>query len=292
MTATILEGEPIAERMRAELKAEIERMERPPRLVAVMAGEDRGARAYARMQAAACGQVGIEYELQELPAAIAQEELHAALRRLSVEPLVDGIILQMPLPDGLDASAAQAAIEPEKDADGVHPRNLGLVAQDQATLAPCTAQGVVALIEASGAEIRGAEVVVVGRSVIVGKPAALMLLDRGATVTVCRSTTRDLAFHTSRADILVVAIGRAQMIRGEQIKPGAAVIDVGMNYVPGEDGAKGRYVGDVAFDEAKEVAGVITPVPGGVGPMTVTMLLRNTVEAAKRQRGSLDWPVA
>ncbi len=277
MSAQILEGRPLADRIRAGLAAQVEQMDRPPRLVALMVGDDAGARAYAKMQAKACRGVGIDYELRELDPDLTQEELLAAIAEANEDDAVTGIILQMPLPEGLDAAAAQRAIDPLKDVDGVHPMNLGLVAQGEPVLAPCTAQAVVALIEESGAELRGAEVVVVGRSVIVGKPAALMLLDRGATVTVCRSTTRDLAFHTARADILVVAIGRAMMIRGDQIKPGAVVIDVGMNWMDG------GYVGDVAFDEAVQVAGTITPVPGGVGPVTVTMLLRNTVEAAKRQ---------
>ncbi len=285
MTAKRLEAKPIVEKMRAELAAQIDAMDRPPVLVALMAGDDAGARAYAKMQAKACAEVGIEYELRELPDDISDEALHSEIRKLSVAPVIDGIILQSPLPGGLDEPAMQGAIEPEKDVDGVHPMNLGLVAADREALAPCTAQSAVRLIEESGAEIRGAEVVVVGRSVIVGKPAALMLLDRGATVTICRSTTRDLGFHTKRAEVLVVAIGRAEMIRGDMIKPGAVVIDVGMNFVPGEEGGRGRYVGDVAFDEASEVAEWVTPVPGGVGPLTVTMLLKNTVEAAKRQRG-------
>lgn len=284
MSAEILKAKPIVDKIRAELAAQIDAMDRAPVLVALMVGDDAGSRAYLKMQAKACAEVGIEYELRELPADTTDEALHAEIRALSVDPVIDGIILQSPLPEGLDEPAAQAAIEPEKDVDGVHPMNLGLVAADRDALAPCTAQSAVRLIEEAGAELRGAEVVVIGRSVIVGKPVALMLMDRGATVTVCRSTTRDLAFHTKRAEILVVAIGRAEMIRGEQIMPGAVVIDVGMNYVPGEDGARGRYVGDVAFDEAVEVAGAITPVPGGVGPLTVTMLLKNTVEAAKRTR--------
>jgi methylenetetrahydrofolate dehydrogenase (NADP+) / methenyltetrahydrofolate cyclohydrolase len=284
MTAKRLEAKPIVETMRAELSAQIEAMDRPPVLVALMCGDDAGARSYARMQAKACEEVGIDYDLRQLPDDTDDAALHATIRRLSVDPVIDGIILQSPLPRGLDEPAMQGAIEPEKDVDGVHPMNLGLVAANREALAPCTAQSAVRLIEETGIELRGAEVVVVGRSVIVGKPAALMLLDRGATVTVCRSTTRDLPFHTKRAEVLVVAVGRAELIRGEMIKPGAVVIDVGMNFVPGENGARGRYVGDVAFDEAMEVAGWVTPVPGGVGPLTVTMLLKNTVEAAKRQR--------
>jgi len=278
MPATILEGKPLADRIRAELADEIAQMDGPPRLVALMAGEDAGARTYAKMQAKACRGVGIDYELRELDPALSQDELLAEIASANGDPAVNGIILQLPLPEGLDEAAAQRALDPARDVDGVHPVNLGLVAEGEPLLAPCTAQAVVALIEESGAQLRGAEVVVVGRSVIVGKPAALMLLDRGATVTICRSTTRDLAFHTARAEVLVVAIGRTKMIRGDQIKPGAVVIDVGMNWMDG------GYVGDVAFDEAVQVAGTITPVPGGVGPVTVTMLLRNTVEAAKRQR--------
>ncbi len=285
MTATILEAKPIVEKLRAELKAQIGAMDRPPVLVALMVGDDAGARAYAKMQAKAAAQVGIEYELRQLADDANDRALHDEIMRLNADPAVDGIILQSPLPKGLDEPGMQGAIAPHKDVDGVHPMNLGLVAANREALAPCTAQSAVRLIEETGVELRGAEAVVVGRSVIVGKPAALMLMDRGATVTVCRSTTRDLAFHTKRAEVLVVAIGRAELIRGDMIKPGAVVIDVGMNYVPGEGGARGRYVGDVAFDEAAEVAGWITPVPGGVGPLTVTMLLQNTVAAAKRQRG-------
>ncbi|HCA45980.1 MAG TPA: bifunctional methylenetetrahydrofolate dehydrogenase/methenyltetrahydrofolate cyclohydrolase [Armatimonadetes bacterium] len=285
MTATILEAKPIVEKLRAELKAQIGAMERPPVLVALMVGDDAGARAYAKMQAKAAAEVGIEYELRQLADDADGPALHDEIARLNADPAVDGIILQSPLPKGLDEPAMQGAIAPHKDVDGVHPMNLGLVAANREALAPCTAQSAVRLIEETGVELRGAEAVVVGRSVIVGKPAALMLMDRGATVTVCRSTTRDLSFHTKRAEVLVVAIGRAELIRGEMIKPGAVVIDVGMNYVPGEAGARGRYVGDVAFDEAVEVTGWITPVPGGVGPLTVTMLLKNTVEAAKRRSG-------
>ncbi|MGC9319981.1 MAG: bifunctional 5,10-methylenetetrahydrofolate dehydrogenase/5,10-methenyltetrahydrofolate cyclohydrolase, partial [Armatimonadota bacterium] len=268
MSAEILEGTPVAEAIRAELAAQIEEMQRPPRLVAVMVGDDPGARAYARMQARACEEVAIDYALEKLEADITQSQLLQAISELNLDPLVDGIILQLPLPDHLDAFEAQGSIDPVKDVDGVHPMNLGLVAAERPILAPCTAQAVVRLVEESGAEIRGAEVVMVGRSVIVGKPAALMLLDRGATVTICRSTTRDLAFHTSRAEILVVAIGRAEHVRGDHIKPGAVVIDVGINRVDDPTRKRGyRLVGDVAFDEVKEVAGWITPVPGGVGPM-------------------------
>jgi methylenetetrahydrofolate dehydrogenase (NADP+)/methenyltetrahydrofolate cyclohydrolase len=285
MSAKILEGGPIADQISADLEQQIADLGgAPPRLVALMVGDNAGARAYAKMQAKACGEVGIEYELRELGEETSQEELRAAIEAANADDPVNGIILQMPVPEQIDGQEMQAAIAPAKDVDGVHPTNLGYLAEGNPRLTPCTAEAAVRLVEESGVEVSGAEVVVVGRSVIVGKPTALMLLDRGATVTICRSTTRDLPFHTSRADILVAAVGRAELIKGDEVKPGALVVDVGMNRVKDPDTGKSKYVGDVAFDEAKEVAGIITPVPGGVGPLTVTMLLKNTVEATRLQR--------
>lgn len=285
MSAKILEGGPIADQISADLEQQIADLGgAPPRLVALMVGDNAGARAYAKMQAKACGEVGIEYELRELGEETTQEELRAAIEAANADDSVNGIILQMPVPEQIDGQEMQAAIAPAKDVDGVHPTNLGYLAEGNPRLTPCTAEAAVRLVEESGVEVSGAEVVVVGRSVIVGKPTALMLLDRGATVTICRSTTRDLPFHTSRADILVAAVGRAELIKGDEVKPGALVVDVGMNRVKDPDTGKSKYVGDVAFDEAKEVAGIITPVPGGVGPLTVTMLLKNTVEATRLQR--------
>lgn len=285
MSAKILEGGPIADQISADLEQQIADLGgAPPRLVALMVGDNAGARAYAKMQAKACGEVGIEYELRELGEETTQEELRAAIEAANADDSVNGIILQMPVPEQIEGQQMQAAIDPAKDVDGVHPTNLGYLAEGNPRLTPCTAEAAVRLVEESGVEVSGAEVVVVGRSVIVGKPTALMLLDRGATVTICRSTTRDLPFHTSRADILVAAVGRAELIKGDEVKPGALVVDVGMNRVKDPDTGKSKYVGDVAFDEAKEVAGIITPVPGGVGPLTVTMLLKNTVEATRLQR--------
>ena len=285
MSAKILEGGPIADQISADLEQQIADLGgAPPRLVALMVGDNAGARAYAKMQAKACGEVGIEYELRELGEETTQEELRAAIEAANADDSVNGIILQMPVPEQIEGQQMQAAIAPAKDVDGVHPTNLGYLAEGNPRLTPCTAEAAVRLVEESGVEVSGAEVVVVGRSVIVGKPTALMLLDRGATVTICRSTTRDLPFHTSRADILVAAVGRAELIKGDEVKPGALVVDVGMNRVKDPDTGKSKYVRDVAFEEAKEVAGIITPVPGGVGPLTVTMLLKNTVEATRLQR--------
>jgi methylenetetrahydrofolate dehydrogenase (NADP+)/methenyltetrahydrofolate cyclohydrolase len=281
MSATILDGKAIAGELRADLAERIAVLDRPPNLVAIMAGDDPGASGYARIQRSTAKQVGVDYNLRELPGDAGEADVLAAIETANADESVDGLILLTPLPDGVNAQTMQAAISPAKDVDGVSPRNLGLTTQGDDTFAPNTALAVVHLVEASGVEIRGADVVVVGRSVIVGKPAALILLDRGATITICRTTTRDLTLHTSRADILIVAAGSPGLIRGDQIMPGAVVIDVATNWVD-DSGGKGHFVGDVVFDEAVEVASVITPVPGGVGPVTVTMLMRSTYEAASR----------
>jgi len=282
MAATILDGTAIARELRAELTEKIAALDRPPKLAAIIAGDDPGAAGYARIQRKTAKQVGVEYDLRELPGDASDADVLAAIEAANADASVDGLIVLTPLPEGVNAQAMQAAISPAKDVDGVSPRNLGLTTQGDDTFAPNTALAAVHLVEASGVEIRGAEVVVVGRSVIVGNPAALMLLDCGATVTICRTTTRDLTLHTSRADILIVAAGSPGLIRGDQIMPGAVVIDVATNWVD-DSGGKGHFVGDVVFDEAVEVAGVITPVPGGVGPVTVTMLMRSTYEAAVRR---------
>lgn len=283
VSARILEGRPIANEIKERIAAEVAELPSAPTLVTLMVGDDPGARAYSKMQAKASADVGIGYDLRQFDASMTQEELRAVIEELNADDGVNGIILQMPVPDHIDGRDMQVAIHPTKDVDGVHPVNLGLLSGGRPALAPCTAQAVVTLVEASGVEVRGAEVVVVGRSVIVGKPAAILLLDRGATTTICRSTSRDIAFHTSRADILVAAVGQPEMIRGAEIKPGALVVDVGMNESRDPETGKFKMVGDVAFDEAKEVAGIITPVPGGVGPLTVVMLLQNTLEATRRQ---------
>jgi len=285
VSAKILEGGPIAERIKAELKQQLANLGgEPPRLTALMVGDNPGARAYAKSQATACEEVGIRYELREFPDSLAQAELLEVIRELNQDDSVNAILLLMPVPQGMDARALQAAIDPIKDADGVHPANLGTAVQGRRVLVPCTAQAVMALAEASGVSIEGAEAVVVGHSEIVGKPTALLLLDKFASTTVCHIATRDVPFHTRRADILVVAVGKPGLVGGEQIKPGALVIDVGINRVKDPETGKTKIVGDVIFDEAKEVAGIITPVPGGVGPLTPVMLLKNTVEAMELQR--------
>ena len=251
----------------------------PIRLVAVAVGDQAASEVYVRSQNNACERAGIRYRMDRLPAATTQEALHAHLRSLSADSLVTGIILQLPLPAGLCARAAQDALDPRKDVEGVQHDNLGKVIGGRAPLAPCTAKAAVHILEAEGVALRGAECVVVGHSEIVGKPAALMLLDRLATVTVCHIGTRDLASHTRRADVVLVAVGKAGLVRADMLKPGAAVVDIGINVT-----ADGKVLGDVAPDAA-EVAGLLTPVPGGVGPVTVSMLLGNTVAAAKLQRG-------
>lgn len=287
MPAQLLEGGPIAERIKEELRERLAKLGGPvPKLVALMAGENPGAAAYARQQAGACEQMSIEYELRQFGEGVSQEELLAAIGELNADASVTGIILQMPLPEGVDRRVAQAAVAPVKDVDGVHPANLGATLQGRTQLAPCTAQAVYRLVRESGVQIEGAELVMVGHSEIVGKPTALLLLDDFATTTVCHIATRDLAFHTTRADILIVAVGKPGLITGSMIKPGGLVVDVGMNRVKDPETGKSRMVGDVVFDEAVEVAGILTPVPGGVGPLTVVMLLKNTVEAAELQRGA------
>lgn len=255
----------------------------PVRLVAVSVGDAGASDVYLASQSRACQRVGIRYRNDRLSAGSTQEALATHLRALASDPRVTGIILQLPLPEGLDARRAQGQLDPRKDVEGVHPENLGRTAGGRGTLVPCTAAAAVHILECEGRAVRGTEAVVVGHSEIVGKPTALLLLDRLVTVTVCHVGTRDLAAHTRRADVVVVAVGRAGLIRGDMLKPGATVVDVGINVVP--DGAGGtRVVGDVAADAAG-VAGVLTPVPGGVGPVTVAMLLRNTVRAARLQRG-------
>jgi len=299
MAAQLLEGEPIANRIKEQVQKDIAGLKArgvAVKLVAVMLGQNPGAVAYAKMQRKSCEQAGIAYELLELPEDTGEDALLKEIARLNADKSVHGIIIQMPVPAHIDARHAQAAVAAEKDVDGVNPANIGRIVQGRPTLAPCTAMSVVELVRASGRDMYGAEVVVVGHSEIVGKPVALLLVDKyitedeqgktdklaGATVTVCHIGTSqrgDLAAHTKRADILIVAVGKAGLIRGEMIKPGATVIDVGINRV------EGKIVGDVDFASGVEVAGQITPVPGGVGPVTTALLLRNTVQAAKWQAG-------
>jgi methylenetetrahydrofolate dehydrogenase (NADP+)/methenyltetrahydrofolate cyclohydrolase len=307
MSAKLLEGKPIAEAIRSQVKADVEALAAKghrPKLVAVMAGDNPGAKFYAGAQQKACEEVGIVYELAQQPAEITQADLDAEILRLNADPSVNGIILLMPLPKGLNGPAAQALIEPRKDVDGVSPANIGRIVLGQPRLAPCTAMSVIELLRSTGVDCYGKEAVVVGSSEIVGKPVALLLMDKyitagadgntdklaGATVTVCHIGTSqkgDLAAHTRRADILVTAVGvKPGLITGDMVKPNSIVIDVATIRVKDAESGKTRTYGDVDFDAASEKASAITPVPGGVGVVTTAILLRNTVEATRWQLGS------
>ena len=288
MSAELLEGGPLAEAIEAEVQAAIAALpeEQRPQLVAVMVGDNPGARIYANMQRKSCDEVGIRYELKEFEEGLSEADLISVVNELNEDASVHGIILQMPVPQHINARTVQAAIAPVKDVDGVNPANLGAVVMGRVEGAPCTAQAVVRLVEETGVDLYGAEVVIVGHSEIVGKPVALLLLDKFATTTVCHIGTSDagmLEQHTTGADILIVAVGVPGLIKGNMIKPGAAVIDVGINRVKDEEG-KSKMVGDVDFDSAVDVAGIITPVPGGVGPVTTAMLLKSTLYAGQSQR--------
>jgi methylenetetrahydrofolate dehydrogenase (NADP+)/methenyltetrahydrofolate cyclohydrolase len=250
----------------------------------VLVGEDPASAVYVRNKGIATRETGMRSIEHRLPAETGQAELLALIARLNGDPEIDGILVQLPLPGHVDAQAIVAAIDPAKDVDGFHVVNAGLLATGGAALVPCTPRGCMILLRESGIAIAGAEAVVVGRSNIVGKPVAQLLLAADATVTVAHSRTRDLPAVCRRADIVIAAVGRPEMLRGGWIKPGAAVIDVGINRV-GAAGGKFRLVGDVAYDETAAVAGAITPVPGGVGPMTIACLLENTLIAARRRRG-------
>jgi methylenetetrahydrofolate dehydrogenase (NADP+)/methenyltetrahydrofolate cyclohydrolase len=288
LAALILEGPPIAERIKTQLKSQISELAvvRPPRLTAILVGDNPGSRFYAKSQQKDCEELGIGYQLRELPDDIAQAELLGVISELNADAAVTGIILLVPVPGHLNARLLQTAIAPEKDVDGVHPANLGRVVQADRTLAPCTAQAAVAVIEEAGVELKGAEVVMVGHSEIVGKPTALLLMESLATVTVCHIGTRDTAAHCRTADIVISAAGVPGLVKADWIKPGALVVDVGINRVKGEDG-KSRVVGDVDPAVA-DVAGILTPVPGGVGCVTAAMLMKNTVAAAALQAGLSD----
>jgi len=302
MTARLIDGEALAAQIRADLAPEIEAVRQaagaPPHLAAVLATDNPGARVYARSQARACEEVGIDYRLVEVPPDGGADAIAACIDDLAADPAVHGILLQMPLPEGVDARAMAERIPPAKDVEGITAANLGrLLFYEGADLVPCTAAAAFELIRFAGVDLKGAECVVVGHSPIVGKPLVCLITNALGTCTCCHIGTRDLKAHTTRAEVLVVAAGKAGLVTGEHIMPGATVIDVGINRVPvlDENGQpvlneKGRKkmktVGDVDFESARQVAGAITPVPGGVGPVTVAMLLRNTVRAAKAQVGA------
>ncbi len=263
---------------------------RRPGLAVVLVGDDAASQVYVGAKGKACAEAGIASFEHRLPATTSAAELLTLVERLNRDPEVDGILVQLPLPQGLDEAAVIAAIDPDKDVDGFHVINAGRLAVGQEGFVPCTPLGCLMLLKDHLGDLSGLEAVVIGRSNIVGKPMAQLLTDANATVTIAHSRTRNLADVVRRADIVVAAVGRPEMVRGDWIKPGATVIDVGINRLPpSEASPKGRLVGDVAFAEALEVAGAITPVPGGVGPMTIAVLLRNTLVAAHRHAG-LDAP--
>lgn len=281
MSAQIIDGKTIAGEIREEIKEEIEILKKKgtvPSLTAIQVGEDPGSAVYIRSQRKSCEAVGIEYTLQQFDSSVSQTEMTELIGKLNGDRGVSGIILQMPLPQALDARALQAAIHREKDVEGVSAANMGMVVFGRPILGPCTAMAVMKLIKSTGVNLYGREAVMVGHSDIVGKPVALLLLDKFVTTSVCHIATGErgtLPDYVKRAEILIAAVGKAHLIKGEWIRKGAIVIDVGINRV------EGKIVGDVEFEAAKERASYITPVPGGVGPVTTAILLKNTIEAAK-----------
>jgi len=290
----LIDGTAIATRVRAEVAEEVTRLKErgiTVGLAVVLVGDDAASAVYVRSKEAASRELGMAGETIRLPGTVREREVLAVIDRLNNDTAVHGILVQMPLPRQIDADVVIRHVRPEKDVDGFHPENVGkLLIGATDGFAPCTPAGIQYMLQASGVNTRGADVVIVGRSNIVGKPMAALLIQHGpfadATVTVCHSRTRDLAAHTSRADILIVAAGRPRVITADMVKPGVVVIDVGMNRIPDTTKKNGhRLVGDVDFDNVRNLASLITPVPGGVGKMTIAMLMRNTVRAAARAAG-------
>ncbi len=291
MPARIISGKAIGAEIRAELQPEIDTLRAKgvtPGLAVVLVGEDPASQVYVRMKGKACQEMGMHSETVILPETTSEDDLLATVDRLNEDPTIHGMIVQLPLPDPIDSTKVLQRIDPRKDVDGFHPVNVGkVVVGDDSGFPPATPFGVQQMLIRSGVEISGAHAVVVGRSNIVGKPVASLLMQKAkganATVTVCHSRTKDIAEITRLADILIVAIGQPEFVKGDMVRPGAVVIDVGTNRVDDPTRERGyRLVGDVEFDAVSEVASAISPVPGGVGPMTVTMLIYNTVQAAKR----------
>lgn len=278
MAARILDGKSLAASVRARVKGEVARLTQrgiQPGLAVVLAGKDPASKVYVRNKVRACEETGVRSQVFEYDDAVEEPALLERIAALNADPGVHGILVQLPLPRGLDGARILEAVSPDKDVDGFHAGNLGALVSGSPRFVPCTPAGVMRLIELAGVPIAGARAVVLGRSSIVGKPLALLLLQKDATVTICHSKTRDLAAATREADILVAAVGRAKLVTAAMVKPGACVIDVGINRL-----ADGSLAGDVDFDAVREVAGWITPVPGGVGPMTIAMLLENCLKAA------------
>jgi methylenetetrahydrofolate dehydrogenase (NADP+)/methenyltetrahydrofolate cyclohydrolase len=280
MSARIIDGKAVAAALRAEVAGRVAALPFRPGLAVVLVGDDPASAVYVRNKDRAAREAGIAAETIRLPAATTEAALLAEVARLNADPAVDGILLQLPLPPQIDPHRVIGAIDPEKDVDGLHPVNAGLLAAGRTGLVPCTPLGVMKLLAAAAVTLAGARALVLGRSVLVGRPMAALLTGADATVTVAHSRTRDLPGECRRAEILVAAVGRPEMVRADWISPGCTLIDVGINRLP-----DGRLVGDAAYAECAAVAGAITPVPGGVGPMTIACLLENTLTAALRRRG-------
>lgn len=279
MSAEVIYGNVLAEELRSEMKQEVQELSKQnihPKLVVVILGEDPASKSYVKGKQKASAKIGMDSDLIELPDSTSQEELLTLIQKLNDDVAVHGILVQLPVPDHIDDQAVIEAIDPKKDVDGFHPINVGKMLTGQDTFYPCTPYGILVMLKRAGIELEGADVVIVGRSNLVGKPVGQLLINENATVTHCHSRTKDLRAHTKRADILIVATGKADLLSGDDIREGAVVIDVGVNRVDG------KLTGDVEFESAKEVASHITPVPKGVGPMTITMLLHNTIKAAKQ----------
>lgn len=291
MTAKRIDGKAAAQTIRDRVAAIVpefkRRAGRPPGLATVLVGEDPASVVYVRSKNRATAEAGMISFAHNLPDTTSEDDLLQLVIDLNADDRVDGILVQLPLPGQINATRVIETIDPGKDVDGFHPMNAGHLATGLPSLVPCTPYGCLYLLKQELGSLSGLDAVVIGRSNIVGKPMAQLLIGESATVTVAHSRTRDLPDVVRRADIVVAAVGRAEMVRGDWLKPGAIVIDVGINRIPTEDG-KGRLVGDVAYDEAAEIAGAITPVPGGVGPMTIAMLMRNTLVAAHRRAGLAD----
>jgi 5,10-methylene-tetrahydrofolate dehydrogenase/methenyl tetrahydrofolate cyclohydrolase len=292
MAANLIDGKAIAATIRNEIRGEVEAMRsahgQVPGLATVLVGARKDSQTYVRMKKRACEEVGIRSIGHDLPEDISQDALLDVVRELNADSGVDGILVQLPLPAHIDDEEILGAVSLEKDVDGFHPLNIGRLSMKRRDplFVPCTPKGCIELLDRSGVAIEGKRAVVLGRSNIVGLPVAMLLLHRNATVTICHSRTNDLPGVVREAEILIAAVGRPEMVRGDWIRPGAVVIDVGVNAVDDTASEKGyRLVGDVAFDEARAVASAITPVPGGVGPMTIAMLLRNTLDSARRRIG-------
>lgn len=299
MTAQIIDGKALAAQIRSEVAAEVAKMTAAgspkPGLATVLVGENPASKVYVSSKQKACAELGMESFGFQLPADAKQEEVEELVRRLNADKTVSGILVQLPLPSHLDEEKVLSLIDITKDVDGFHPINIGRLAQKgrDPLFVPCTPYGCIVMLDRMGVQLKGANAVVLGRSNIVGMPAALLLVRRDATVTICHSRTRDLPSVIRQADVLIAAVGRAKMVKGDWVKPGAVVIDVGINRIDDPTHPKGsRLVGDVDYDEVKEVAGAITPVPGGVGPMTIAMLMQNTMRAAKIAQGDFQPQIA